>query len=247
MDRDYFNKYYELERTHWWFLVRAKLIVDIIKSRITFTEPLSILNIGSATGRTSEILQEFGKVTSVEYDKECFEFAKDILKMPVIIGSITNLPFTNEKFDLVCAFDVVEHVSDDDAAINEMHRVCKPAGYVFVTVPAFQSLWGMHDEINHHYRRYTKNNLLKLFWDKKGQVLKCTYFNSILFVPIYVLRRSQKTLSSKKNLKNGSDFEIVKSSFANNIFYSIFNFERLLLKAITFPFGVSLMLLWKKR
>ncbi len=246
MDRDYFNKYYEFERTHWWFVVRAKLIVDVIKSRMISTAPLSILNIGSATGRTSEILQQFGDVTSVEYDKECFEFAKDILKMPVVNGSITDLPFPSEKFDLVCAFDVVEHVYDDATAINEMYRVCKAAGYLFLTVPAFQSLWSMHDEVNHHQRRYRKNNLLKLFADKKGQVVKLTYFNSILFVPIYMLRRLQKISLSKKNQENRSDFEIIKSSFINNAFYSIFNLERLLLKKVAFPFGVSLMLLWKK-
>jgi 2-polyprenyl-3-methyl-5-hydroxy-6-metoxy-1,4-benzoquinol methylase len=247
VDRDYFNKYYNLERTHWWFLVRAKLIVDTIKSRINCIEPLSILNIGSATGRTSEILQEFGVVTSIEFDKECFEFAKNILKMPVINGSITDLPFTDKKFDLVCAFDVVEHVQDDTSAISEMHRVCKPSGHLFLTVPAFQSLWSMHDEINHHYRRYRKKSFLKLFSNKKGQVIKFTYFNSILFVPIYMLRRSQNILSSKKKQRSRSDFEVVKSSFVNNIFYSIFNFERLLLKVVAFPFGVSLMLLWKKK
>ncbi len=246
MDRDYFNKYYQLERSHWWFLVRAKLIVDVIKSGIAPVEPLSILNIGSATGRTSEILAQFGEVTSVEYDEECFEFAKNILKMPVINGSITDLPFTAGTFDLVCAFDVVEHVHDDAAAINEMHRVCKPAGYLHVTVPAFQSLWSTHDEVNHHYRRYKKNNLLKLFAGKKGQVLKLSYFNSLLFIPVFLLRRAQKILPSKKNQNNRSDFEVVNSSFLNSIFFSIFNFERLLFKKINYPFGVSLMLLWKK-
>lgn len=247
MDRDYFNKYYNLERTHWWFLVRAAIITDTIKYRITNAAPLSILNIGSATGRTSEILQEFGNVISVEYDLESVEFCKNILKTPVINASINNLPFPNEKFDLVCAFDVIEHVKDDENAISEMYRVCKPSGSLFITVPAFQFLWSAHDEINHHYRRYKKSDLLKLFSKNNGSILRVTYFNSILFVPIFILRKIQVIFCSKKAIAENSDFESIKSPFINKIFYLIFSLERWMIKKISFPFGVSILLLWKKK
>jgi len=247
MDRDYFSKYYTLERNHWWFIVRAEIIIDTIKSKIAINEPLSILNIGSATGRTSEILQEFGDVISVEYDKESVESSKNILKTPVINGSINDLPFPNEKFDLVCAFDVIEHVSDDENAISEMYRVCKPSGSLFVTVPAFQSLWSAHDEINHHFRRYRKADLLKLFSENSGSIQRVTYFNSILFVPVFILRKIQVIFSSKKAGAEKSDFESIKSPFINKIFYLIFSLERWMIKKISFPFGVSILLLWKKQ
>ena len=247
MDRDYFHKYYHLERTHWWFLVRAGIITDTIRSKIIINEPLNILNIGSATGRTSEILQQFGNVISVEYDQESVEFSKTILTTPVINGSINDLPFPNEKFDLVCAFDVIEHVKDDENAIGEMNRVCKPSGSLFLTVPAFQSLWSAHDEINHHYRRYRKNQLLKLFSKNKGGVTKATYFNSILFIPIFILRKVQVIFLSKDILHRKSDFESIQSAFINKISYFIFNLERWMIKKMSFPFGVSILLLWKKK
>ena len=227
--------------------MRAKLLSDTIQSRITIEKPLSILNIGSATGRTSEILQEFGEVTSVEYDKACCEFSKNILDMQVINASIIDLPFPDEKFDLVCAFDVIEHVADDESAISEMYRVCKASGHLFLTVPAFQSLWSVHDEVNHHYRRYRKNNLLRLFSGREGSIIKCTYFNSLLFIPIFLLRKTQAIRLSKKRKRKKSDFEVISSSFVNRLFYSIFNLERMLLKRWAFLFGVSLMLLWKKK
>lgn len=247
MDRDYFSKYYTLERTHWWFLVRAGIITDIIRSKVNTDRQLNILNIGSATGRTSEILQEFGNVISVEYDKESVEFSRSILKTPVIHGSINDLPFPNEKFDLVCAFDVIEHVKEDKNAISEMYRVCKPSGSLFLTVPAFQSLWSAHDEINHHFRRYRKSNLLKLFSTNEGSILRATYFNTILFVPIFILRSVQVIFSSKNTIVEKSDFESIKSPFINKIFYLIFSLERWIIKQTSFPFGVSILLLWKKK
>lgn len=247
MDRDYFHKYYHLERTHWWFLVRAGIITDTIRSRIIINEPLNILNIGSATGRTSEILQEFGNVVSVEYDQESAEFSKTILTTPVINGSINDLPFPNEKFDLVCAFDVIEHVKNDENAIVEMYRVCKPAGSLFLTVPAFQSLWSTHDEINHHYRRYMKNQLLKLFTKSMGGVTKVTYFNSILFIPIFILRKVQVFFLSKGTVDGKSDFESIQSPIINKIFYFMFSLERSMIKKMSIPFGVSILLLWKKK
>ncbi|MEO6550174.1 MAG: class I SAM-dependent methyltransferase [Ferruginibacter sp.] len=247
MDRDYFDKYYQLERTHWWFLVRSKILRGILKSRMNNQKSLSILNVGSATGGTSQMLEEFGEVISVEYDRLCFEFARQTLKLAIINASILDLPFENERFDLVCAFDVIEHVEDDAKAVSEMYRVCKPTGYLFITVPAFQSIWSTHDKINHHYRRYSIKDILKLLDGKKGEMEKIKYFNSILFIPIFIVRKIQSLFASKKPGLKKSDFELIKSPIINKLFYSIFNLERIIFKRISFPFGVSILALWKKK
>jgi ubiquinone/menaquinone biosynthesis C-methylase UbiE len=72
------------------------------------------------------------------------------------------LPFKDEEFDLICAFDVIEHVEDDLLGIREMKRVCKNEGLMVLTVPAYMFLWSHHDEVNQHYRRYTLKNLKNL-------------------------------------------------------------------------------------
>ena len=118
MERDYFKKYYKIEREHWWFKVRSKILMNVLRYKLKGYSNLSILNIGVATGKTSELLNEFGTVLSVEYDKEAFEFCRDILNMNIINASILNLPFSNNTYDLVCAFDVLEHVSEDQLAWN---------------------------------------------------------------------------------------------------------------------------------
>ena len=125
MDKNYYKEYYHLERSHWWFQARAHILMSHLKRILPPKKDLKILNVGAATGRSSELLMQFGEVMSVEYDKECFDFVAQNLKIPIVKGSILELPFEAEAFDLVCAFDVIEHVNDDYLAVMEMRRVCK--------------------------------------------------------------------------------------------------------------------------
>lgn len=247
MDRAYYKEYYRLERQHWWFTVREQIIVDRVKQYALGKTPLRILNIGSATGRTSEALQPFGEVLSVEYDEECFLFCREELGLKVIQASITHLPLDSETFDLVCAFDVIEHVEHDALGVSEMVRVCKPGGTVFITVPALPVLWSHHDVINHHCRRYTKMHLSQLFGKREGTILKLTYFNTFLFLPIYLFRRLQSMVKRKNPVTSSSDFDLVTSPVLNRTFKFIFSLERKLLRHMSFPLGVSLMLIWRKK
>ncbi len=83
MDRQFLNDYYQLEREHWWFQVREKIIIEQVERIYSGQQSLKILNVGAATGRSSEILQPFGKVDSLEYDRPSFEFCRDELNMEI--------------------------------------------------------------------------------------------------------------------------------------------------------------------
>jgi ubiquinone/menaquinone biosynthesis C-methylase UbiE len=236
-----------MEREHWWFRVRGDIILDHFRTGIYMGKSLKILNVGAATGRSSEILEPFGDVQSIEYDEPSYQFCRDMLKMKIDQGSITELPYDDNCFDCVCAFDVVEHVEDDRKAIEELFRVCKPGGKIFITVPAFMSLWSNHDVVNHHFRRYRKNQMLLHFESQGGKLLKTTYFNFFLFFPIYLVRSMQKLLTNKKQEELKPDNDMIESGFINAVFKNIFAIERHLLKKISFPFGVSLLVLWEKK
>ncbi len=253
MDLEYYKEYYYLERSHWWFLVREKIILShielLIRQKKLIGNKISILNIGCGTGRSSEYLSMFGEVTSVEYDKFCCEFTEKKTGLNIINGSITELPFENNTFDLVCAFDVIEHVENDALAVSEMKRVCKFNGINIVTVPAFMSLWSNHDVINHHYRRYKLNEIKKIYKQQnQGEILFNSYFNFFLFVPIFLARKLSNILKLENKQKNsGSDFNKINNSFINKILYAFFYTESLFLKAgINYPFGVSILLSWRK-
>ena len=253
MDNLYYKEYYDLERKHWWFVGREKIITNQITKLLNenrlVNKKLKILNIGCSTGRSSEYLSHFGNVTSIEYDKECCEFAIQKTGLEIINGSITELPFDENIFDLVCAFDVIEHVDDDVLAVSEMKRVAKKNGILFVTVPAYMSLWSHHDVINHHFRRYKATEIKNLFKkDNNGIELFSTYFNFFLFLPIYAVRVISNLLKlGKKRKGSGSDFETFNNKILNNFLLSILNLENKLVKNyIKLPFGVSYLFIWRK-
>ena len=249
MDRNYFIRYYDYERNHWWFKARNKILINLIRKYTNQDKP-AIVNIGAATGYSSKLMESIGKVISVEYDPESYHFIKDELQLNAVQGSILGLPFQDERFDVVCAFDVVEHVENDKKAIDEMIRVCKPGGIILVTVPAFQFLWSGHDIINHHFKRYRRSEIKKLFSNTETDRMYVSYFNCILFFPIAMVRLAGKIFSkkAKKDTPLKSDFEKMNSTLVNKVLYSFFYIENVLInrKIHLFP-GISIVSMYKKK
>ncbi len=246
MNKEFVQQYVQLENAHWWFVVRQKIILYFLHKHIKGCS-LTILNIGAAGGASSKWLEEFGAVTSVENESVFIDHLRS-KGMNVTDASVLSMPFADNSFDLVCAFDVIEHVEDDASALREIQRVCKVQGIVCITVPAFQSLWSNHDMVNRHFRRYSKKELHKRIEAVNNFSIKeSTYFNSLLFLPIFVARKVGAVFSS--GTKDGkSDFELYKTaSWVNVVLKCIFSFELFLLREVSFPVGVSLICILKKK
>lgn len=253
MEKNYYIEYYEYERKHWFFRARNKIIMDHIGRLIKEKKDIKILNVGVATGYTSVLLKQFSEnITSVEYDEDCYDFtAKNVPSIGLVKGSILELDFEENEFDLVCAFDVIEHIEDDQLGLSELERVCKQNGHVVVTVPAFMSIWSHHDVINHHFRRYKRKQLKNLFSDQ-SKFQYVSYFNFWLFIPVLLFRKINNVLkiteNSNQDTEVGSDLQLFnKDTWTSKLLYSVFSSETGLVKRkVSLPFGVSLMASWKK-
>lgn len=249
MDRAYYLKYYDFEKNHWWFRARAEILKDYIGKHCQGFQKLKIINVGAATGGSIEWLTQLGEVTSLEFDKESVSFIREHLKAGVTEGSILSLPFEENTFDLVCAFDVIEHIEDDIRGVQELARVCKSKGSVLITVPAHMHLWSQHDVVNHHYRRYEVRSLLGLLKAlPKGNVKFITYFNHYFYIPIMIIRRMNNLFSlllRSKKLK--SDFETFRPGVTNEFFFSVMAREKKRVSSqIGFRQGVSILAHWAK-
>lgn len=246
MDPRLAREYKDHEEKHWWFRVREQIIVRSLRSRLARSQGLRILDVGSGGGGTSKALAALGEVTCVEPSPELYEALRQTSSFPVVYGSILELPFGDGEFDLVCAFDVVEHVDQDGRAAAELSRVCKVGGMVAITVPAFQSLWSHHDEVNHHFRRYRSAQLERLFCPPM-HLRYSTYFNTLLFGPIWLFRKLSGFFPKRgAQESSGSDFSVLPHPLLSAFFYKLFALELLWLPGHSFPFGVSLLQLYSK-
>jgi len=77
-------------------------------------------------------------------------------------GEITALPFPDRSFDLVCAFDIVEHVQDDRQAFRELTRIARDGAIVVFSVPLDPARWSAFDDLVGHFRRYDRDDLLEI-------------------------------------------------------------------------------------
>lgn len=247
MQPEYYEEYFHVEREHWWFRARERILSAVVGRLLEarrLDRTASILNVGAATGRSSEWLREHGEVCSLEYDQACCEATRARTGLSIVQGSILALPWPSATFDLVCAFDVIEHVEQDALAVRELLRVVRPGGAVVVTVPAFLFLWSEHDDINRHFRRYSLPQLRALFADSR--IVTSTYFNSFLFFPIAayrMARRMTRFLLGKSSATPKSDFTRSRFPFAGRMLEAVFAAERhLVARNVRLPGGVSALL-----
>jgi SAM-dependent methyltransferase len=192
MDEHLMRTMLDVDEHHWWYRGRRRIIRAEL-DRLPLPAAASVLDAGCGSGRTLRELSDYGsEVVGIELDAEAAEVARSRGHGEVRVGRLEQLPYDDDRFDLVTCLDVVEHTPDDRVAMRELRRVCKPGGWLLVTVPAYPALWSLHDEANHHYRRYRRGTLAAAARDAGWRVCRMTSFNSLLLAPAAVVRLVQR-------------------------------------------------------
>jgi len=233
----------EFEDNYWWNKGRRKILCDLLNKQINNHKNLKILDVGCGSGGTSTAFLQFGQVTGTDFSFLALKFARNRGLTNVVRSSVTSMPFSSEKFDIITVLDVIEHVQEDSQVLNEIRRMLKPKGIVVVTVPAFQFLWSEHDVASMHVRRYNNSTITKVLNKSQFKIIRISYFVFFLFpfVAIYRLLAKRKT----KKLNPKCDFVKFPKPI-NNLFEKIMMVEKKLLKKINFPFGLSIVCIAQK-
>lgn len=227
------------QKEHWWFITRRE-ILDTYLSNLKLPKNINIPEIGCGTGGNIKMLQQYGNVKAVEMDDFAIEYAK-ITGAEIRQGFLpNNFPY-EEKYDLICMFDVLEHIEEDAETLQVIKKHLNLSGQLLITVPAHQWLYGTHDKLLHHKRRYSKINLSALATDNGFKIERISFFNSLLFPFVIIARIVDIFKKSEMAMGYGTPNKVI-----NFIFYNIFKSEKKLLNKVNLPFGTSLIMLLKQ-
>jgi SAM-dependent methyltransferase len=235
MERVVYQQMAELDDRHWWYCARRKIIADLIRREARLPPNPQILEIGCGTGHNLAMLSGFGHVEGLELDEEARTISQERLGRSIMSSPLPELAGVPERhYDLIGAFDVIEHIDDDHAALASIATRLKPGARFIMTVPAHQWMWSAHDAVNHHKRRYSRRSLKALIEGSPMKLEKLGYFNSLLF-PLAVAERAASRLRGKEN----ADVKLPPAPL-NMALEKVFAAERYLAGRLPLPPGLSL-------
>lgn len=226
----------ETEGSHWWFVGRRAIINSLLGTRARTSIRPRILEAGCGTGGNLAMLQQWGEVTAFEYDSDARQHAATVSGLDILPGSLPDgIDHIDGPFDLICLFDVLEHIEADVTSLRTLASRLAPGGAMFLTVPALQFLWADHDVLHHHKRRYSRKRLAQVLRASGLSVSYISYFNTLLF-PLALV---QRLMSRLRGSEVGNPASLPAAPL-NRAFASIFAAEAVLLRHVRLPIGLSL-------
>jgi SAM-dependent methyltransferase len=237
---DFYREYLEAEERHWWFAGRRRILLSMLESVMPAVSGGSrrLLDVGCGSGFLLRDFRRYGRAFGVDANEEAIRACR-ARGLDVEHVTSSPLPFERESFDVITALDVLEHLEDDVGTIDDLYRLLKPGGVLLVTVPAFMFLWGTHDEVNEHKRRYTARQLTGRLVKSGFQPSRTTYFNTLLFPPIAAVRLVRRFRRSRT--RRASDLGVTPRGVVDIVLARVFAFEAVLLRHVDLPFGVSVL------
>lgn len=238
MDPEYGGAYENLFNHHWWWRARE----DFISTTLSRFKPQGgwdgILDVGCGNGLSFGWLSGFGRpVYGVEVDRRLVR-DDNPQRDRIHVGRFDASYQPPMSFSLVTMLDVVEHMENPSEALLRARAVSRPGGHLLITVPAFQTLWTSHDEINHHYTRYTKRTLASLLDSIGLRVLHDQYFFHWVAPAKLVTRVKERVFGT-----SSPSIPKVPTGWLNKTLLTISRAEQLLPSWTKPPFGSSLLLM----
>ncbi|HEV3009745.1 MAG TPA: class I SAM-dependent methyltransferase, partial [Burkholderiales bacterium] len=228
----------DTEGRHWWFTGRRAILAALI-ARLGVPREARIVEIGCGTGGNLEMLSAFGRVSALETDAGARAIAieKTAGRFDIRPGACPHsIPFPPASYELVCLFDVLEHVEEDVATLQAVGALLAPGGHAVITVPAYRWLWSAHDDFLHHKRRYSAGELRTKVAAAGLRLGQLSYFNTLLF-PLAALARVKDRLLNHDRASGTA----VPARPINGLFHAVFSAERFVVGRLPLPFGVSLL------
>jgi SAM-dependent methyltransferase len=248
---EFFSELASIESKHFWFRARNRVIATLTE-QITKDWPngYRVLEVGCGTGNVLCALERAcprGKVVGMDLFAEGLAFARTRTSCPLVQGNLEQ-PAFGMHFDLIGAFDVVEHLSDDLQVFHSLHSMLKPGGMLLLTVPAHQSLWSYFDEASHHCRRYEPADLRGKLNRAGYEIDFLSQFMASIYPLMWMVRRIRSLARRGRNADSAHMDRVLTLEelrimpVVNGLLtFVLMQESRLISSRIVLPFGTSLI------
>jgi SAM-dependent methyltransferase len=218
---------------YWWYRARADLLQVVLGSFVG--TPRRTLDVGSADAPSVGWMRGSHQRVSLDL------FPGGLVPGEGVCGSAMALPFADEVFDVVSAFDVIEHCEDDTLALSELARVLSPGGRMLLSVPAYRWAWSDHDVRAGHHRRYTRPELDRLVGEAGLSVARSTYAFGATF-PLFLAERARRRLRRPGVGEVAGPRLPAVSPRADRVLMRLSRMDHRILEHRDLPFGSSVFL-----
>jgi ubiquinone/menaquinone biosynthesis C-methylase UbiE len=234
---------FEAEDRHWWYVGLRRLLLSLWRRHLRVERP-AVLDVGCGTGANLAALNGLAApAVGVDFAPEAVRLCRTRKLSCTAVASALALPFDGQSFDVVVSCDVLCHSSipDKGVALNEIHRVLRGNGLVFLNLPAYQWLLSSHDRAYRTDRRFTRAAVLELLRTTGFEPVTVTYWNTFLF-PAAVAVRAWRNFTGSE----GSDLVAGSARPAGGLLGAVLGLERALIRLIPLPFGLSVLAVGRK-
>ena len=232
---------YQLEDESFWFQHRNACIIEVMKQ---FTPGGTLFDIGGGNGFVAKSLEREGIETILLEPGQGADFARERGVSQIIQSTLADAEFNPGSIPAAGFFDMIEHIEDDRKFLQEMYGLMQPEGRVYITVPAYQSLWSLDDEVSGHFRRYTARSLGQVLEESGFKVLYTTYLFRFLPLPVFLFRKIPSALGIRGSNRNEKvkDEHKVQSTFLRNTLDGVLGHElRTIRRGARVGFGGSVL------
>ena len=249
-DPHYFATLERIEDRHFWFVARRELVLDCLRRAVADLDHRHLFDIGCGTGRLVEYVAGQGVTVAGACDAypESLEAFRRRLEAPLVLVDEGRLPPLGPGHELLSLFDVLEHVEDDGGLLNFLHSILVPDGVLVLTVPAHPFLYDERDRLACHRRRYRRSELREKLEGAGFEVRLLTHFMAPLVPPLLAMRLLGLVLpDSPRRGRGQQDVEFRVTPLVNGLMKWLLGWERRLLRAISLPFGSSIIAVAARR
>jgi SAM-dependent methyltransferase len=232
------------EARHFWFRGFRAFMTPMVEAALRGRDDPRILDCGCGTGANVEWLERFGYAIGFDRSPVGLRLGREAGRTRLVRATVTAAPFPAASFDLVTSFDVLYSLEerDEQAAIAEMFRLTRPGGFALINVAAMAVLRGDHSLLGREVRRYSRSNLRRLVAGAGFTIVRLTYTNMALFLPLAGLRLGQRW----RGLQPEAREITVPAAPINALLTALLRLESRWIRHFDGPFGSSLICLARK-